>query len=455
MSNRRPCQFFLRGSCRFGDKCRDYHPKSNLFGDNNNGTNQSNINTIPNNPFMSSSSGGNITNRNIFGGNVFNGISPFSNTNSTLTSSSFNNNNTSISTNKTSILNLYLQTLELIGIVVKSGVWPFGPIGLLGQELVFKSMSLNFEEFRWIFYQRPSNDWPSLYIEFLKNLQNLYTDFIEEGRKVNKLPLQHQLYSLDLGSFSQIGNLFLNKGNITNNSILVTNSPLNSNFNFVSIDPKIEQFNGNLFNFNNISPSLSSNSYIFGQSSDNTNIVSNNSTFTSSTKFGLSSNDSNNINQPFKSPFTTSSATNFTSPFNSSINNTNNILTNPNINTSQSDNTQLQVSNNNNNNIFSNNGMNNNTNVFGNTLNNNTLNLQTGFNFVSNSSFNNNSISINNPFLSSTPISSFNNNTKYQENIDIEYNQVQLEEWEEQAFKNNEFEKGKIPEKVPPKNFCI
>ncbi|EEA05544.1 zinc finger, CCCH type domain-containing protein [Cryptosporidium muris RN66] len=417
MSNRRPCQFFLRGSCRFGDKCRDYHPKSNLFGDNN-GINQSNTNTTPNNPFMSSNSGGNITNKNIFGGNIFNGISPFSNTNSTLTSSPFNNSNTSISTNKTSTLNIYIQTLELIGIVIKSGVWPFGPIGLLGQELVFKSMSLNFEEFRWIFYQIPSSDWPSLYMESLKNLQKLYTDFIEEGRKINKLPLQHQLYSLDLGSFSQIGNLFSNKSNITDNS-------------------------------NNASLFLGSNSYIFGHSSNNTNIVTNNNPFTSSTKFGLSSNDSNNINQQFKSPFTTSSATNFTSPFNSSINNTNNILTNPNINTSQSNNTQLQVSSNNNN-IFSNNGMNNNTNIFG-----NTLNLQTGLNFVSNSPFNNNSTSINNPFSSSIPVLSFNNNKNHQENIDIEYGQVQLEEWEEQAFKNDAFEKGKIPEKVPPKNFCI
>ncbi|KAJ1605679.1 CCCH like finger domain nucleoporin [Cryptosporidium canis] len=113
--------------------------------------------------------------------------------------------------------NPVLQTLELIGIVVNSGVWPFGRIGLLnqsqdpsqGQTPVFQSLDLSIEEYRWRFYQNNPSSWSQLYSETLSLLTQNYNAFIERGKMESKLPPSHYLYNLDFSLFSKIGNWYL------------------------------------------------------------------------------------------------------------------------------------------------------------------------------------------------------------------------------------------------------
>ncbi|KAH8740741.1 zinc finger protein [Cryptosporidium ryanae] len=186
MSNRRPCQFFLRGSCRFGDNCRDYHPKGALFD----GSNQHST-------FRSSGSSG------LFGSNSSNtqngSFNPFSSNKSQGSSGKLGISNG----------NPTLQTLELIGIVINSGVWPFGRIGLPNQTPVFASLDLSFEEYRFKFYQNSRSCWESLHFETLRMLNELYRNFIENGKSRGCLPSDHKLYNLDLSKYSKIGNLYL------------------------------------------------------------------------------------------------------------------------------------------------------------------------------------------------------------------------------------------------------
>ncbi|KAJ1612002.1 CCCH like finger domain nucleoporin [Cryptosporidium canis] len=113
--------------------------------------------------------------------------------------------------------NPVLQTLELIGIVVNSGVWPFGRIGLLnqsqgpsqGQTPVFQSLDLSIEEYRWRFYQNNPSSWSQLSSETLSLLTQNYNAFIERGKMESKLPPSHHLYNLDFSLFSKIGNWYL------------------------------------------------------------------------------------------------------------------------------------------------------------------------------------------------------------------------------------------------------
>ncbi|KAF7458289.1 CCCH like finger domain nucleoporin [Cryptosporidium felis] len=187
MSNRRPCQFFLRGSCRFGDNCRDYHPTGSIFE-------------------KSAGAGGGV-----LAASGANGLyNPFSASNCNAgreTGGSGNRSQLTKSGSKAE--NPVMQTLELVGIVVNSGVWPFGRIGLLNQNQVFPSLDLSIDEYRWRFYQSDRSAWSSLHLESLGELKRRFLSFVEQGKAQSGLPPSHGLYNLDFSLYSKIGNWYL------------------------------------------------------------------------------------------------------------------------------------------------------------------------------------------------------------------------------------------------------
>ncbi|KAH7649930.1 zinc finger protein [Cryptosporidium bovis] len=350
MSNRRPCQFFIRGSCRFGDNCRDYHPKGALFDGSSQPSSFRNSNNNSNAVFGSSN---NVSNE------LFN---PFNN----------NKNQSNLNKLSNSNSNPTLQTLELIGIVVNSGVWPFGKIGLLNQIPMFTSLDLSFEEYRFRFYQNDRSSWESLHFETLRILNEHYKNFIENGKAQGYLPIDHKLYNLDLSKYSKIGNIYLpnlgrefvssdsSKGPFGNSN---ANNNCNSSFSSsVSTSPFVNPFSSsatlssNKYNpfsvndnstgivFGSASGSNNSNSFFSGFNTNSTNVFGGNNnsinTLTESSNTFTSSNPTGNAFGGFPSssnnnPFSASNSFNNNIPFlnstnsGDSINMANNTQTSP------------------------------------------------------------------------------------------------------------------------------
>ncbi|KAL3126378.1 CCCH like finger domain nucleoporin [Cryptosporidium hominis] len=557
MSNRRPCQFYLRGSCRFGDNCRDYHPNGSMFdqginsrsgnvlsgtttsgfgvgggqfnpfsgsigkplGDMNSsftsgggtgmgpfgnfggpfggggsgaigvgnssfgdgatsnpfgGGNTSTTGFIfGSSPFGSSVSGsgsstisttgpttGSIFGSSPFGGSISGsgstsaiGSSPFGSvvggsgpiSSSSSSSSSTGNVKPSKSDNPT------LQILELIGVVVNSGVWPFGRIGLLNQSQdssnsqVFPSLDLSIEEYRWKFYQSDPGNWNNLHLETLRLLTQQYNSFIEQGKIQSKLPATHQLYNLDFSLYSKIGNWYLpnlgkdyvNKPNNTNTGATTTiNTNTNTNNTANTIGSITNPFGGTTLGFGQGTGLQSNNSNtspfgVFGSSSaSSSSIMSNNalspfggtgggngigSGIVNNSVFGITNQSQIQSQQQQQqqqtSPFSGGNIqTNINQPFSIESNNNNN-----NFGIFGSQGTGSNISNNFNN-------------IFG--------NITNQQNQTSNSGGTNIKYSYNNPDVNDDNHS---------------FNSQNLQEWELNAFKSSTFEENKIPEKIPPR----
>ncbi|KAH8582061.1 CCCH like finger domain nucleoporin [Cryptosporidium sp. chipmunk genotype I] len=524
MSNRRPCQFYLRGSCRFGNNCRDYHPNGSIFeqgmanssGNVLGGTSTSGFGMGRGqfNPFSGSvgnSSGdmsgrfasgggtgagpfgnyggpfgggsGTLGGNNSFGGgmtstpfgggtvstagsafgsspfgggsgsttgSVF-GSSPFgggtSATGSVFGSSSFGighgsaigsspfgsaiSGSGSVSTSSgsgkpTKSDNPVLQTLELIGMVVNSGVWPFGRIGLLNQSQdslnsqsqAFPSLDLSIEEYRWKFYQSDPSNWNNLHLETLKLLAQLYNSFIEQGKMQSKLPTTHQLYNLDFSLYSKIGNWYL--PNLGKDFVNKSNNA-NTNCTTGSME---NPFGGKTQGFGQ-GAALGGNSPItspFGVIGGGTNTSFVASSATSSSVI------SNNVSSPFGGGgggtvnslfgFTSPSQPQLSSSFGGADNNQTNVnqpspIGNNSIGLLGSQGTGLNVSNS--------------FNIFGNATNQH-QSLDSGGAYTK--------------YSYSNPDVNDDNHS---------FNRQNLHDWELDAFKDSTFEENKIPEKIPPK----
>ncbi|POM85012.1 hypothetical protein CmeUKMEL1_15265 [Cryptosporidium meleagridis] len=501
MSNRRPCQFYLRGSCRFGDNCRDYHPNGSVFDQCTNSrggnvlggatTSAFGVGGGQFNPFSGSagkplgdlnspftpgggtgmapfgnfggpfggggsgtigvgngSFGGGITSNPFGGGNtsttgsIF-GSSPFASvadgSGSISSSSSTGNVKPSKSDNPT------LQILELIGVVVNSGVWPFGRIGLSNQSQnssnspVFPSLDLSIEEYRWKFYQSDPGNWNNLHLETLRLLTQQYNSFIEQGKIQSKLPATHQLYNLDFSLYSKIGNWYLpNLGKDyvkkLNHANTGTTTAINTNNNTANtIESITNPFGGTTLGFGQGTGLQSSHSNaspfgVFGASSaSSSSTMPNNAlspfggtgggnaigtSIVNNSVFGITNQSQTQSQQQQMSPFSGGNIqTNINQPFSIESSNINN-----NFGTFGSQGTGSNISNNFNN-------------IFGNIT--NQQNNQT-----LNSGGNNIKYSYNNPDVNDDNHS---------------FNSQDLQEWELNAFKSSTFEENKIPEKIPPR----
>ncbi|OII73586.1 CCCH like finger domain-containing nucleoporin [Cryptosporidium ubiquitum] len=519
MSNRRPCQFFLRGSCRFGDNCRDYHPNGSMFeqgmGSNSSGNKTSITSGFGTsvgqfNPFSGSAvkSSGDMNNVFASGGVSGSGVGPFSNyggpfggsesspfggkgpfggagqspfggvgsgggvpvsgTGTTFGSTPFGSSpfgsgsspfgtgggsvfgsspfgsGSGIASGSASTLassssasgkpaksdNPVLQTLELIGVVVNSGVWPFGRIGLLNQSQdlsqtqtqAFLSLDLSIEEYRWRFYQSDPSNWNNLHLETLRLLTQQYNAFIEQGKMQSKLPVSHHLYNLDFSLYSKIGNWYL--PNLGKDFV---NKPSNSGGTLESM--------ANPFGGSTIGLSQGTGA---GTGTALGNINSTSSPFGvieggSSISFGASNTPFSTSNNAPSNPFgssnmvssvfgTTNTSTqqpfggNNSASMNPVFSNVNNIFgSKASTNNSSTTGTSSISSN-----------LPNNSNVFGNTT----------------SQLSLNSNGANSKYSYSNPDVNDDNNV---------FNCQNLKDWELNAFKASAFEENKIPEKIPPK----
>lgn len=533
MNNRRPCQFFLRGSCRFGNNCRDYHPNGSMFEQGIGGNNGSGVSITTSgfgtsggqfNPFSGSSVKPSNEMGNGFAsmGGTGNGVGPFGKFGGPfggaesgpfggvggsfggVSSNPFGGGSTSVSLAGTtfgsspfgSVSNPFgsgsgsspfvtggggsalgsspfgsasnpfgsgsgsgtvlgsastlissssggggkpaksdnpvLQTLELIGVVVNSGVWPFGRIGLLNQSQdfsqaqpqIFLSLDLSIEEYRWKFYQSDPGNWNNLHLETLRLLNQQYNAFIEQGKIQSKLPASHQLYSLDFSLYSKIGNWYL--PNLGKDYV---NKHVNSSSTIGSIS---NPFGGSTIGFgqgsgtgtgtetSEFGQGASVGSLGFGQGTGNIS----SGPFgtikgTSSVNFGASNNT---LNHPFGGASMVNSGFGLT-----------NTSTEQSFNVNNSTDTNQVFSSGNN--------------VFGSQTNsnNNSSNMSNNCNIAFGSTTSQLSLSLD------------GNSAKYSyNNPDVNddnnaFNSQNFESWELDAFKNSVFEENKIPEKIPPK----